>query len=137
MLRDAALRAAPQHEVDIGSRGLGQHSRERFVEVHDGALELAEGEGVVGAAAKAALDRLDHGAVLLGAGGAAELGVAPGFAPTLPSDPRTTTSACRPLPAASRATYEPASGSAADGQNGAGERRRMRAISGASRSLDR
>jgi hypothetical protein len=103
------------------------------VEVHDGALELAEGEGVAGAPAEAALDRLDHGAVL-GAGGADELGVATGFTRTLPSDPRTTTIG---VPAASRATYEPASGSAADGQNGAGERRRMRAISGASRSLDR
>ena len=46
------------------------------MEVHDGALELAEGEGVVGAAAQAALDRLDHGTILRRAGGADELGVA-------------------------------------------------------------
>ena len=45
----------------------------------DGTFELAESEGVVGAAAEAALDGLDHGTVLRSAGRADELGIAPGL----------------------------------------------------------
>ena len=56
-----------------------QRSRQRLVEVDDGTFVVAEGEGVVGAAAEPALDRLHHRTVLLRAGVADEIGVALGF----------------------------------------------------------
>jgi hypothetical protein len=49
------------------------------VEVDDGAFELAEGEGVVGAARQTALDRMDDRSIFLRPGVADEACVALGF----------------------------------------------------------